>query len=80
MYKFIDEYNITPAPRVIKYEDKIFVNPEEELLRELGYKPLIIPEPPEHSETEYIVVKYQENKDNITQVYEIYTYDEGVEE
>lgn len=76
MYKFIDEYDIVPAPSVIKYEDEVYVNPSDELLRSLGYKPLIIPDPPEHDETEYIVVKYKENENDITQIYEIHKYDE----
>lgn len=54
----------------IRHNGRIYVNPTEETLKELGYKPVIETEPPEIMEGYYISVVYTEDDDNIYVGYE----------
>lgn len=60
----------------------IIANPTEEILKvAMGYKEIIVGEVPKYNEeTQYLMKIYEENKDNITIIYEIHNKEEIIQE
>ena len=78
--KFINEYTIEPAPRVVKIGKKRIANPKPEILEELGYKPVVEDEKPEYDEeTQYLVPRYTQTAKRITRHWEIRDIERGGE-
>ena len=72
-YKFINEHEIKPYKNgFIILDNKIYTNPKEETLLKAGYKELVTEDEPEYNpETQYIVLKYIDGDEVITQSWEI---------
>lgn len=73
MYKFIDENKVEKFKNgFVVLDGRIYTNPTEETLKKVGYKPLITAEVPEYDiEKQYLVKKYVEGEDSITERYEV---------
>lgn len=56
--------------RYIRHNGRVYTNPSETTLRQLGYKPLVTAEYPEECEGKYIVPVYTEADTEIIQSYE----------
>ena len=65
MYKFINENQIERYKGgFIVYDEKIYTNPKEEMLRLAGYKELDEGEMPEYNpETQYIETSYEDGEE-----------------
>lgn len=72
-YKFINENEVKPYKNgFIILDNKIYTNPKEETLLKAGFKEMVIEDEPEYNpETQYIVPKYIDGDDVITQSWEI---------
>lgn len=78
--KYINEYQIEHAPRVVRVGKKRIANPKPEILEELGYKQVVDEEKPEYDEdTQYLVPRYTQTARSITRHWEIRDYEEGGE-
>lgn len=78
MYKFINENKIEKFKNgFVVLDGRIYTNPTPETLKKVGYKPLVEAEMPEYdAEKQYLVKKYVEGEDSITERYEVL----GIEE
>jgi hypothetical protein len=65
LYKFVNEDYIQKATNPIKVDGICYSNPSEEVLLQLGYKPLEEVEAPEDKEGYYLSNKYIEENDKI---------------
>lgn len=71
MYK-LENGALIEAPRdYINYNGKIYTNPTNEQLFELGYKPLVVNEIPEEKEGYFIVPTYKETATEIINDWEV---------
>lgn len=70
MYKFIDERHIEKYKGgFVILNNMIHTNPTEEILRQVGYKPLEHAEEPEYDlDTQYVDITYTEEDDYIQEV------------
>ena len=67
LYKLI---NNNPQPfkgRYIRHNGRIYANPTDKQLKEVGYKPLITTEYPDDVDGYVWTAKYTESEDSITQ-------------
>ena len=73
MFKFIDENKIEKFKNgFVVLDGRIYTNPTEETLKKVGYKPLVEAEMPEYDvEKQYLVKKYEDGEDSITERYEV---------
>lgn len=55
------------VPPQIKYLEQVHINPDEDTLRSLGYKPVIFVVPPEVGEGHVLLVNWTEDTNVITQ-------------
>lgn len=75
--KYINPTTIEVAPKVIFDKNIYIANPTEEILMEHGYKPLVEREQPIFDEeNEYLVLKYQEEEDEILKTWVIERHEE----
>ncbi len=80
LYKFISENEIKKYRQgFVIIDNRIYTNPSEEVVKKAGYKPLVAAEEiPEHNkETEYLVRKYKDDGENITEYFEVVPVQEG---
>lgn len=70
MYKLINGMLVKFKERYIKMNGKIYANPTDEQLAAAGYKPLVLTDMPEDREGYYAVDSYEENENEIVQVWE----------
>ena len=86
LYKIIDENTIEGYDGGIlkKYDGQnlisVVANPTADDLKNFGYKPLIDEGIPEYNEkTQYVTIKYTEDDNNITTVYEVINKEDSQE-
>ncbi|MBO5704531.1 MAG: hypothetical protein J6R99_00765 [Alphaproteobacteria bacterium] len=70
MYKYISRNQIKRAPNPIKDNGRVYSNPTEKTLRELGYKELVVTDMPEVPDGKMAVPVYTDGE-TITQGWEI---------
>ena len=76
--KYISEYVIEHAPKVVKIGKKRIANPKPEILEELGYKQVVEDAKPEYDpETQYLVPRYTQTSKRIKRHWEIRDIEEG---
>lgn len=76
MYK-LEDGKLVESPNVIRANGKVYTNPSEKILRQFGYKPLVVePEPENLQDNQYLVEKYTETEDAIVLSWEIATEEE----
>lgn len=51
----------------IKHNNKVYANPTDEQLKNVGYKELILSEVPEEKDGYYLIETYEENENGINQ-------------
>ena len=79
-YKFIDEHNVKPFKEgFVVLNGKIYTNPTDEILKEVNVKDMIVLEEPEYNvETQYLLPHYTNDKDVITQSWEVKDIEEEI--
>lgn len=70
-YKFIDKNNIVEfTDKFIVYKGRIYVNPTQEIMKLIDYKPLVIEDKPSYNpETQYLTYEYIDEDNYIRQVW-----------
>lgn len=74
LVKFINEHQVLKPKNPIFANGKAYSNPTEEILRELGYKELVVAPIPEVDSTKEVVPVYTEDGSVIKQDWEIVDY------
>ena len=79
-YKFIDEYNAKPYKKgFVVLNGKIHTNPSDDVLKQVNVKEMVVLEKPEYNvDTQYLIPRYSNDEDTITQSWEIKEYEEIV--
>lgn len=82
MYKFINENKVEKFKNgFVVLDGRIYTNPTPETLKKVGFKPLVVAEMPEYdAEKQYLVKKYEEGEDSITERYEVCDIEEVPED
>ena len=77
-YKFIDEHNVKPFKEgFVVLNGKIYTNPSDDLLKQVNVKEMVVLEKPEYNvDTQYLIERYSNDRDVITQSWEIKEYEE----
>lgn len=71
MYKFVNKYTVKKASNPVRKNGKVYSNPTDKTLRELGYKELVVAPMPEVDGTKEAVPVYAVDGDVIKQDWEI---------
>lgn len=69
LYEYISRNQIKPAPNPVKRNGKVYSNPTEKTLRELGYKELVVTDMPEVPDGKIAIPVYTDGE-TITQGWE----------
>lgn len=68
MYAILVNGTLKRAPKMVKYKGKTIVNPKDEVLKELGYYPVIYTDMPDNAdEGKYYTSYWEQTEDAIVQ-------------
>lgn len=77
MYEFVNKYTVKKAGNPVRKNRKVYSNPTDKTLRELGYKELVVAPIPEVDNTKEVIPVYTEDGSVIKQDWEIVDYVEN---
>lgn len=78
LYKLINGRPEAFTGRYIKRDGMVYANPTDEQLRADGYKPLVLADPPEVTDTQYAVDAYTETDTAIVQSWTVKDVEEEI--